>query len=444
MQMEGGHREESVNRGKLIHLLEQAGVGHREISRKGEMLFWQGDPVDDIYVIVSGAVKVFSVSPEGKTYTFGFAGPGDILGASEFLLAKEYDSMAEAAEDTDVIAIAAIDFEQQVSLNPTLAPIVMRNLAERVRTMTSQVRGLGFLDVQQRLKQRLIDLAQEYGIPTSEGIRIDLNITHEEIGELVAANRVTITAYLNEFKRRGYLWKDGRSLVIMAPEHMEILDHLTQAVVDGDEDGVVAWAQNAISARVEPVRVFDALASGMREIDRLLIHKEIDVSDIILSAYAMKRGLTCLKESVQFPGTHIGNLGTIVIGTVRGDIHDIGHTMVAMLMTARGFNVIDLGIDVSTEQFIAAVKAFHPDILAMSSLMTTTALEQQIVIEALKAEGLNTQMMVLIGGSAVTQKYSQEIGATGFAPNAQRAVELAYRLIRKGREKKKKPGLDPQ
>ena len=372
------HQEATDLQGKLIRLLEQAGVGHREISHKGEMLFWQGDPVDDIYVVLSGTVKVFSVSPEGKTYTYGFAGAGDILGASEFLLAKEYDSMAEATEDCELIAIPSGDFEQQVSQNPILTQILMHKLAKSVRNMSSQVRELGFLDVQQRLKQRLIDLAEEYGIVTDEGIRINLDITHEEIGELVAANRVTITSYLNEFKRRGYLWKDGRSLIILSPAHMEILDHLTLAVVDGDENNVEAWVQKAIACRVDPIRVFDALATGMREIDRLFIHKEIDVSDIILSAYAMKKGLTCLKEAMLFPEDTIGKLGTVVIGTVYGDIHDIGHTMVAMLMTARGFNVIDLGIDVSTGQFVEAVKKYHPDILAMSSLMTTTALEQQL------------------------------------------------------------------
>jgi methanogenic corrinoid protein MtbC1 len=428
------YREDGNLQGKLVRLLEQAGVGHREVRHKGEMLFWQGDPVDVIYVLISGTVKSFSVSAEGKTYTYGFAGPGDILGASEFLLVKEYDTMAEVAEACELITIPARDFEQEFSQNPILAQILVRNLAKSVRTMSSQVRELGFLDVQQRLKQRLIELAQEYGIVTKEGIRIDLDITHEEIGELVAANRVTITSYLNEFKRRGYLWKDGRSLIILSPAHIEILDHLTQAVVDGDEDDVETWVQKAILAQVDPNRAFDALSTGMREIDRLLNHKEIDVSDVILSAYAMKKGLTSLKEAMPLSETHLRKLGTVVIGTVYGDIHDLGHTMVAMLMTARGFNVIDLGTDVSTDQFIAAVKEHHPDILAMSSLMTTTALEQQNVIEALKNEGLNTEILVLVGGSAITQKYSQEIGATGFAPTAQRAVELAYRLIRKGKE----------
>jgi methanogenic corrinoid protein MtbC1 len=429
-------REEGELQVKLIRLLEQAGVGHREVRHKGEMLFWQGDPVDVIYVILSGAVKIFSVSSEGKTYTYGYARPGDILGASEFLLAKEYDTMSEVAEECELIAILAADFEQQVSQNPLLAQILMRKLAKSVRNMSTQVRELGFLDVQQRLKQRLIDLAKEYGIATRDGIRIDLDITHEEIGELVAANRVTITSYLNEFKRRGYLWKDGRSFIILPPEHIEILDQITQGVIDGDEDGVAEWVERAVAAQVDPLRAFDALATGMREIDRLLNHQEIDVSDVILSAYAMKKGMTCLKQAMQLPALGPGRLGTVVIGTVFGDIHDIGHTMVAMLMTARGFNVVDLGTDVSTEQFIAAVREHHPDILAMSSLMTTTALEQQNVIDALKAEGLNTEILTLVGGSAITQKYSQEIGATGFAPTAQRAVELAYRLIRKGQEKK--------
>jgi len=129
-----------------------------------------------------------------------------------------------------------------------------------------------------------------------------------------------------------------------------------------------------------------------------------------------------------------------VIGTVHGDIHDIGRTMVAMLLTARGFNIIDLGINVSIEQFVAAVREYHPDILAMSSLMTTTAPEQKAVIDALKAEGLDAEIMVLVGGGAITKKFSAEIGANGFAPDGQRAVELAYRMVRQRQGAKDDPG----
>jgi len=154
---------------------------------------------------------------------------------------------------------------------------------------------------------------------------------------------------------------------------------------------------------------------------------------VILSAYVMKSGLAVMSGTLKHLETSLGHLGTVVIGTVHGDIHDIGRTMVSMLMAARGFNVIDLGINISTEEFVAAVKKYHPDILAMSSLMTSTAREQERVIEALRKEGLETEMVVLIGGGAITEKFSKDIGATGFAPNAQRAVELAYRLIRKNR-----------
>jgi len=415
---------------RLLRLFEQAGAGRLKAFARGEMLFWQGDPVDYVYVVRSGNVKVFSVSTDGKTYAFGFAGPGDILGASEFLLSKPYDYMAEASENGDAIAIPSGQFERLLTANPELSISVMRKLAQGVDKMVSQVRELGFLDVQQRLKQRLMELAQEHGIATAEGIRIDLDITHEEIGELVAANRATVTAYLNEFKRQGYLWQDGRFLVIVSPEHMEVLDAITRAVVEGDEDAIVEWARKAIERQVDPVKAFEALSSGMRQIDRMLIREEIDVSDVILSAYVMKSGLSVLSEALKSQGAPLGRLGTVVIGTVHGDIHDIGRTMVSMLMTARGFNVIDLGINVSTEDFVNAVKQHHPDILAMSSLMTTTAMEQEKVIEALEREGVKTQVMVLIGGGAITEKFSKDIGANAFAPSAQRAVEMAYRLIR--------------
>jgi methanogenic corrinoid protein MtbC1 len=126
-------------------------------------------------------------------------------------------------------------------------------------------------------------------------------------------------------------------------------------------------------------------------------------------------------------------LGKVVIGTVQGDIHDIGRTMVTALLAATGFEVIDLGNNVSTEKFLRAIKAHQPDILAMSSLMTTSAREQIKVIQALSASGMIDRVKVMVGGGAITQNFSQAIGAHGYAPSARRAVELAWRLSGRGK-----------
>ena len=422
----------------FVQLVEANQMGRPRQFKKGQMLFWQGDPVEDIFVVKHGAVKLFSVSPDGRAYAFGILGAGGLAGASAFLLGKENETMAEAVEDTEVIAIPPEDFERQLARDAQFSSLVMKKLAQGVSALETRARDLGFLDVQQRIKNSLMELAKEHGIKTDDGIRIDLAITQEEIGELVAANRTTITAYLSEFKRQGYLWKDGRHLVIIPPEHMEILDNLSQAVVDGDEDAVVVLVTLAIEKNVDPLKAFAALSSGMRQVDRMLVRDEIDISDVILSAYVMKRGLGLLEDALKQIGAHVGNLGTVIIGTVLGDIHDIGRTMVAMLLTARGFEVIDLGINVPTARFIEAIREYKPDILALSSLMTASAQEQRKVIEALKAEGLDDSVLVIVGGGAITRKYSEEIGADGYAPTAQRAVELAWRLAGQGLHSKLK------
>ncbi len=414
----------------LVLFLEATGIGHRKQYKKERILFWQGDPVDSIFILKQGAIKLSSISADGKTYTYSVLGHGGLAGADALLVGKAHQTMAEAMEDTDTLVIPAAQFEQLLSGHPEFSLLVMKKLAQEVHSLTGKVRDFSLLDVQQRLKSSLIALAGEHGIMTEKGIRIDLDLTHEEIGEMVAANRTTITACLSELRRQGYLWTQGRRLFIIPPDHIEILDNLDQAVVDGSEDDATHWALQAIANNIDPLKSLEALTSGMRRVDRLFARDEIDVSDVILAAYAMKSAIPIIEAEIEKTGITVQYLGTIVIGTVQGDIHDIGRTMVAMLLKARGFKVVDLGSNVSTEAFVDAVKNYKPQILAMSTLMTSTTRETFKVIEALEKEGLREQIKVIIGGSAVSEKISQEMGADGYEPTAHRAVELAWRLTR--------------
>jgi methanogenic corrinoid protein MtbC1 len=306
----------------------------------------------------------------------------------------------------------------------------MRKLAQDVHSLSNRVRDLTVLDVQERIKSSLIELANEHGFVTDKGIRIDLDLTHEEIGEIVAAYRTTITACLGELKRQGYLWKEGRHLFIIPPQHIETLDHLDQSVADGSEDEATRYASEAIAQGIDPLKALEALTTGMRRVDRRFARGEIDVSDVILAAYAMKGAIPTIEYEIERTDRQVQYLGTIVIGTVQGDIHDIGRTLVSMLLKARGFKVIDLGVDVPTQQFVAAVRDLRPQILAMSMLMTTTAQEPFRVIQALGEEGLRDRVKVIVGGSAITPKLSAEMGADGYEPTAHRAAELAWRLTR--------------
>ncbi len=423
-----GYVDHELDRG-LLETLEVCRIGQIQQYKKGRILYWQGDPVEHIFVIKEGAVKVSSISSDGRTYTYNVLGPGGLAGAAAFLLGKNHETLAEALEDTVVCVLLPGEFESLLATHSRFSLIVTRKLAQDVSLLTGKVRGLGFLDVQERLKLNLMELASKHGIVTEDGIIIDLDITHEEIGELVAANRTTITACLSELKRRGYLWKEGRHFVIIPPEHFEILDNLDRAVVAGVEREAKRWTEEANSQKVDPRKVLDALTSGMRKIDRMFAQDEIDISDVILAAFAMKSAIPIVEKELSTTGTTVGHLGTVVIGTVCGDIHDIGITILSMLLRARGFNVIDLGASVSTAGFVDAVRKHRPQILAMSSLMTTTAQEPFQVIRALVEEGLRDKVKVMVGGSAITQTLCEEMEADGYEPTAHLAAELAWRLI---------------
>ena len=358
------------------------------------------------------------------------SGPGDLLGAEAFLLGHNHETLAEAIEDSQVVLIPAGEFQRALDTDPQFSLRVMKKLAQDVHLLSNKVRDLGILDVQERIKSSLIQLANDHGVATEKGIRIDLDLTHEEIGEMVAANRTTITACLGELRRQGYLWKEGRHLFIIPPEHIAILDRLEQSVVDGLETDAKAHALEALNGSVDPLKALEALTSGMRRVDRMFTRDEMDLSDVTLAAYAMKGAIPVIEEEIERTDRRVRYLGTVVIGTVYGDIHDIGRTLVSMLLKARGFRVIDLGVGVPGDQFVDAIRRYRPQILAMSTLMTTTAQEMSKVIHVLTEQGLREQVKVIVGGNAITQKLSQEMGADGYEPSAHRAAELVWRLTR--------------
>ncbi len=397
---------------------------------KGDILHWQGDPVEAILVVQNGAIKISSISADGRTSTYSVLGTGGMIGAEPYLLGKPHETLAEAIEDTQVVTLQTGEFQRILTTDPQFSLLVMRKLAQDVHGLSRKVRDWAVLDVQQRIKSSLVELANDHGIVTDKGIRIDLDLTHEEIGEMVAANRTTITACLSELRRQGYLWKEGRHLYIIPPDQIEILDRLDQSVVDGSEEDAKLYALNSISKNVDPLKALEALTSGMRRVDRMFARDEIDVSDVILAAYAMKRAIPIIEDEVERTDRTIQYLGTIVIGTVFGDIHDIGRTLVSMLLKARGFKVVDLGVNVPADQFVDAVKCHQPQILAMSTLMSTTAQEPFNVIHALAQQGLRDQVKVIVGGNAITRKLCEEMGADGYETSAHRAAELAWRLTR--------------
>ncbi|MEA3326891.1 MAG: cobalamin-dependent protein, partial [Chloroflexota bacterium] len=233
---------------------------------------------------------------------------------------------------------------------------------------------------------------------------------------------------LSELRSQGYVWKEGRRLVIIPPEHMEILDALTRSVVEGDDHSAEKWVNQAISQNIEALKALEALTTGMRQVDRQYSRCEIDLPDVVLAASAMKLALPIVEANIELEQEREIVVGTVIIGTVFGDIHDIGKTIVAMLLRARNFRVIDLGVSVPPDQFIFAIRQFNPDILALSASTTTTSLEIDPVINRLSEECLRSKIKLIIGGGAVSEEYANRVGADGYHASAQGAVELAWRL----------------
>ena len=208
-----------------------------------------------------------------------------------------------------------------------------------------------------------------------------------------------------------------------------ILDELSQAVITGDAAAVKESTEKALAQGIAPDKIFrEALIPGMDEVGRRMEAEEYFIPEVLLSARAMKSATEILNPLIARNKT-MEPLGRVVIGTVQGDLHDIGKNLVALMLEAKGFQVTDLGINVPPEQFIESVKNTEADILAMSALLTTTIQKMGEIIESLQSAGYREKVVVMVGGAPVTDDYSRNIGADGFASDAAGAARLAEKLI---------------
>jgi 5-methyltetrahydrofolate--homocysteine methyltransferase len=199
-------------------------------------------------------------------------------------------------------------------------------------------------------------------------------------------------------------------------------------VVDGKFNEIEEQVQRAVDAGTDLNRLInDALISAMDIVGKRFADGEIYVPEMLVSATTMKRGLNIIKPLLQSGETE--NRGTIVMGTVKGDLHDIGKNLVTMMMEGAGFRIIDLGVDVKIDNLVATLKKEKADILGLSALLTTTMPEMQNVIEVLKSEGLRDHVKVIVGGAPIDQGFAAKIGADGFGKDAVAAVQLVRRLM---------------
>ena len=212
---------------------------------------------------------------------------------------------------------------------------------------------------------------------------------------------------------------------------MADLSKLYDAVLNGDQKTAVAVTQEALAEGRDPMELITQyMVPAMDEVGRRFECEEYFVPELLLSARAMKGSLELLRPLLAASGTEPA--GRVVIGTVKGDLHDIGKNLVASMLEGGGFEVIDLGADVSPERFIEAVREKKARIVALSALLTVTMPSMKKTIEALKEAGVREQVKVMVGGAPVTPQFAEEIGADGFGENATAAVALARKFAQAG------------
>jgi 5-methyltetrahydrofolate--homocysteine methyltransferase len=205
---------------------------------------------------------------------------------------------------------------------------------------------------------------------------------------------------------------------------MADLKAIYEAVIVGDAPKVKGLTEQAVADGEDAQKVLqEALIPAMSEVGRRMKAQEFYVPEVLIAARAMQWGLGVLKPALASAGNQ--PVGTVAIGTVKSDLHDIGKNLVGMMLEGAGFAVIDLGTDVTPEKFVSAVKEKGANVIGMSALLTTTMPNMKKTIDALKEAGVREQVKVLVGGAPVTQRYADEIGADGYASDASTAVDMA-------------------
>ncbi|MGM0420469.1 MAG: corrinoid protein [Bacillota bacterium] len=206
---------------------------------------------------------------------------------------------------------------------------------------------------------------------------------------------------------------------------MADFEKISDGVIKGEVEKVKELVQEAIDEGLEPKEIINqGLISGMNVVGKRFKAGDMFVPEVLLSAKAMKGGMELVKPLLV--EGEMPEAGKVVLGTVAGDLHDIGKNLVAMMMESGGLDVINLGTDVKAAEFAEAVREHEPDVLGMSALLTTTMLEMRDTIEVLKEEGLRDDVKIIVGGAPVTKEFADEIGADGWAPDAASAKDLVF------------------
>ncbi len=210
----------------------------------------------------------------------------------------------------------------------------------------------------------------------------------------------------------------------------ELFQAMAQSVIDGEPEKAAELAARALDAGVDPLEAINkGFVQGVNHVGSQFSCGEMFLPDLVLAGEAMKSAVAVLEPEMKRRGTARQVLGRVVIGTIQGDIHDIGKTLVATMLSASGFEVYDLGVDVAPEKFVEKAREVGADIVGMSALLTTTMVNQKTVIEMLEDMGMRQGVKVMVGGAPVTREWTSQIGADGYSEDAIGAVMAAKKLI---------------
>jgi len=210
----------------------------------------------------------------------------------------------------------------------------------------------------------------------------------------------------------------------------QLISELKEAIIQGIPAKAVELANQIVLEKIDPVEAIEeGLKAGIAVVGDGFANGQLYLPDLVLSAETLKAASAILEAEIKRTGVKRNKNGKVILGTVRGDLHDIGKTILATLLTANGFDVIDLGVNIPAEVFIETIKREKPDVIGMSSLLTSTAKELANVIVKLKAEGMRDSVMVVVGGGAVTEAFARQIGADGFGQNAGLGVKQIKSLL---------------
>ncbi|RHO58716.1 cobalamin-binding protein [Eubacterium sp. AM05-23] len=209
---------------------------------------------------------------------------------------------------------------------------------------------------------------------------------------------------------------------------MAILEDIQNCVLDGELDEIKDLVQKAVDEGIDPTTIInDGLIGGMNIVAPLFKSGEMFVPEVMESADTMNEGMQVVKPLIT--DADMPTKGKVIIGTVNGDLHDIGKNLVVLMMESRGYTVVDMGVDVKEEQFVAGIKEHKPDIVGMSSLLTTTMMKIDDTVKLINESGLRDQVKIIIGGAPISQEFADDVGADGYSEDASTAVELCDRMM---------------